>query len=132
MSMGIGQVADLRETKRRLNIPDSVTSSDDKIQDFMQESDNFVNIQLSPHTDIPLVNPGPELVSLASSLAAAIFNYWQTPIKDRNLDGIKEWKKFVADHINAVFARKSESGLGGRNLFGTTKGFSPSSTTTGI
>ncbi len=124
-STAIGQVADLRETKRRLNIPDSVESSDGKIQDFMQEADNFVNIQVSPHADIPIVNPGPELVSLASSLAATMFNYWQTPIKDRNLDGIKEWKKFVADHINAVYARKSESGRGGGQLFGTTAGFKP-------
>ena len=89
----------------------------------MQEADNFVNIQISPHATIPITNPGPELVSLASGLAATIFNYWQTPIKDRNLSGIEQWKKFVADHINAVYARKSESGLGGGNLFGKTSGF---------
>ena len=124
-STTIGQVADLRETKRRLNIPDSDSASNGKIQDFMQEADNFVNIQVSPHADIPITNPGPELVSLASSLAAAIYNYWQTPIKDRNLSGIKEWKKFTADHINAVYSRKSESGLGGGDLFGKTTGFKP-------
>lgn len=128
-STTIGQVADLRETKRRLNIPDSVSSSNGKIQDFMQEADNFVNIQVSPHADIPITNPGPELVSLASSLAAAIFNYWQTPIKDRNLSGIQEWKKFIADHINAVYSRKSESGLGGGELFGSTSGFKASTGT---
>ena len=124
-STTIGQIAVLREVKRRLNIPDSDTDSDAKIQDFMQEADNFVNIQISPHADIPITNPGPELVSLASSLAAAEFNYWQTPIKDRNLSGIQEWKKFTADHINAVYAKKSESGLGGGALFGKTSGFSP-------
>ncbi len=122
-STQIGQVADLRETKRRLNIPDSISTSDAKIGDFMQEADNFVNIQISPHADIPITNPGPELVSLASGLAATIFNYWQTPIKDRNLSDIEEWKKFVAEHINAVYARKSASGLGGANLFGKTSGF---------
>lgn len=123
MSTQIGQVASLREVKRRLNIPDSESSSDQKIQDFMQEADNYVNIQVSPHAAIPITNPGPELVSLASGLAATIFNYWQTPIKDRNLDGIDQWKKFVADHVDAVYARKSASGLGGGNLFGKTKGF---------
>ncbi len=121
-STQIGQVASLRETKRRLNISDSITSSDDKIQDFMQEADNFVNIQLSPHTTIPITNPGPELVSLASSLAAAEYNYWQTPIKDRNLSGITEWKKFISDHVDAVFAKKSQT-LGGGDLFGVTQGF---------
>ena len=122
MSTQIGQVADLRETKRRLNIPDSESSSDEKIGDFMQEADNFVNIQISPHASIPITNPGPELVSLASGLAATIFNYWQTPIKDRNLDGIEQWKKFVADHIMAVYGKKSAN-LGGGNLFGKTSGF---------
>jgi|TARA_R110000744_G_scaffold51278_4_gene110472 hypothetical protein len=122
-STTIGQIADLREVKRRLNIPDSESSTDTKIEDFMQEADNFVNIQLSPHAKIPVTNPGPELVSLSSSLAAAIFNYWQTPIKDRNLSGIQEWKKFVGDHVNAVYGKKSETGLGGGALFGSTKGF---------
>jgi hypothetical protein len=120
-----GQIANLREVKRRLNIPDSVSSSNLKIQDYIQESDNFVNIQVSPHATTPLTNPSAELVSLASSLAAALFNYWQTPIKDRNLDGIKEWKDFIAKHIDGVYARKSGAGLGGGNLFGKTSGFKP-------
>ncbi len=120
-----GQIASLREVKRRLNIPDEVGSSDLKIQDYIQESDNYVNIQVSPHASTPLTNPSSELVSLASSLAAAIFNYWQTPIKDRNLSGIQEWKKFIAENINATFGRKSASGLGGEQLFGKTSGFSP-------
>ena len=42
-STTIGQIADLREVKRRLNIPDSESSTDTKIEDFMQEADNFVN-----------------------------------------------------------------------------------------
>jgi hypothetical protein len=120
-----GQIANLRETKRRLNIPDSDSASDLKIQDYIQESDNFVNIQVSPHATTPLTNPSPELVSLASSLAAAIYNYWQTPIKDRNLEGIKEWKDFIAKHIDGVYARKSGAGLGGGELFGSTAGFAP-------
>ena len=121
-STQIGQVASLRETKRRLNLPDTVSKSDAKIQDFMQEADNYVNIQVSPHTAIPIENPGPELVSLASSLAATMFNYWQTPIKERNIDGIKEWKKFVADQINAVYSKKSESGFDGASLYEKTTG----------
>ena len=120
-----GQIANLREVKRRLNIPDSDSDSDLKIQDYIQEADNFVNIQVGPHATTPLTNPSPELVSLASSLAAAIYNYWATPIKDRNLSGIVEWKDFIAKHIDAVFARKSGSGLGGGDLFGKTVGFKP-------
>lgn len=123
-STAVGQIASLREVKRRLNITDLNDNTDLKIQDYIQESDNYVNIQVSPHAATPLTNPSSELVSLASSLAAAIFNYWQTPIKDRNLSGIQEWKKFIAENINATYARKSASGLGGADLFGKTTGFS--------
>lgn len=93
-STATGQIANLREVKRRLNITDLNNKTDLKIQDYIQEADNYVNIQVSPHAPTPLTNPSSELVSLASSLAASIFNYWQTPIKDRNLSGIQEWKKF--------------------------------------
>jgi len=117
--------ADLRETKRRLNIPDTVEASNPKIEDQMQEADNYVNTQIKLHATTPIENPDAELVSLSSSLAATFFNYWQTPIKDRNLDGIKSWKKAIQDHIQATYGRYNPTGLGGGVLFGKTRGFSP-------
>jgi len=115
--------ADLRETKRRLNIPDSVDSSDKKVSDNMNEADNYTNVQISLHAVTPITDPDPELVSLTSSLAATFFNYWQTPIKDRNLDGINKWEKKIQEHIMAVYGKYNPTGLGGGALFGTTKGF---------
>ena len=114
--------ADLREVKRRLNIPDLTTSSDLKIADQMQEADNYVNVQINLHAITPLSNPDPELVSLSSSLAATLFNYWQTPIKDRNLDGIKAWKQHIQDHILATYGRKNPNLLTGGDTFGKTTG----------
>jgi len=114
--------ADLREVKRRLNIPDSVTASDLKIADQMQEADNYVNVQINLHAITPLSNPDPELVSLSSSLAASLFNYWQTPIKDRNLDAIKSWKQAIQDHILATYGRKNPNLLTGGDTFGKTTG----------
>lgn len=114
--------AGLRETKRRLNIPDTVQSSDGKIQDQMNEADNYVNVQINLHAITPLSDPDPELVSLASSLSASLFNYWQTPIKDRNLDAIKTWKQAIQDHILATYGRKNPSLLTGGDTFGKTKG----------
>lgn len=117
----------IREVKRRLNISDSETSSDSKMQDYISEADNYVNVQISLHAVTPIVSPDAELVSLASSLAAGLFNYWQTPIKDRNLDAINSWKNSVQQHIIAAYGKYSANGLGGGNLFGRTTGFAPRS-----
>ena len=116
--------ADLQEIKRRLNIPDSVTASDEKIASMGREADNYTNTQINLHATTPIANPDPELVSMATGLAAAIFNYWQTPIKDRNLDGIAEWKKSIQEHILSVYGRKNPNFLTGGDMFGTTSGFS--------
>ena len=69
----------LREVKKRLNIPDATKASDGKIQDQINEADNYVNNQINLHAQTPISNPDAELISLASSLAATLFNYWQTP-----------------------------------------------------
>ena len=117
----------LREVKRRLNLSDTEQTSDPKIGDYINEADNFINTQISLHALTPITAADAELTSLASSLAAAIFNYWQTPIKDRNLDGITSWKASIQNHLMAAYGRKSANGLGGGSLFGRTTGFAPRS-----
>jgi len=123
---GVGY-ADLRECKRRLNIPDSQTATDVKIGDQMREADNYVNTQINLHAITPIENADPEIISMASSLAAASYNYWQTPIKDRNLDAMNQWKSAIQDHILAVYGRKNPNLLSGGTTFGVTSGFSGSS-----
>jgi len=118
--------AELTETKRRLNLPASNTAPNEKIADNMREADNYVNTQIGLHAITPITQPDPEIVSMASSLAATLYNYWQTPIKDRNLDAQNEWKKAIQDHILAVFGRKNPNLLAGGTTFGTTTGFTGS------
>jgi len=115
--------ADFNQVKKRLNQDLSVTSPDKKIHDMMQESDNYVNTQINLHALTPIDAPDPEIISLSSSLAATIYNYWQTPIKDRNLDGIKFWKLSIQDHILATYGRKNPNLLAGGDTFATTTGF---------
>lgn len=119
--------ADLLEAKRRLNIPDSVTASDEKIMTMAREADNYVNTQINLHALTPIANPDPEIVSMATSLTAASYNYWQTPIKDRNLSGIDQWKTAIQEHILATYGRKNPNLLAGGTTFGKTSGFSNSS-----
>ncbi len=115
--------ADFKQVKKRLNQDLSVTSPDKKIHDMMQEADNYMNTQINLHALTPIEAPDPEIVSLSTSLAATIYNYWQTPIKDRNLDGIKFWKQSIQDHILATYGRKNPNLLAGGDTFGTTTGF---------
>ena len=115
--------ADLLEAKKRLNIPDSITASDEKIMSMGREADNYVNAQINLHALTPIGNPDPEIASLSTGLTAAIYNYWQTPIKDRSLDGINEWKKSIQDHILATYGRKNPNLLSGGTSFGSTTGF---------
>lgn len=103
--------AQLKKVKSLLNIPDSVTAPDEKINDRMVEADNYVNTQVGVHATTPIANPDEELITLASSLAASTYNYWQTPAKDRTLESIEKWEKRIQDHILAVYAKKNPSGL---------------------
>lgn len=115
--------ADFQQVKKRLNQDLSVTAPDTKIHDMMQEADNYVNTQINLHALTPIDTADPEIISLSTSLAATIYNYWQTPIKDRNLDPIKFWKQSIQDHILATYGRKNPNLLAGGDTFGTTTGF---------
>lgn len=101
----------LKQVKSLLNIPDSVSAPDEKIGDRMIEADNYVNVQISIHAATPIANPDKELVTLTSSLAAATYNYWQTPAKDRTMEGIEKWEKRIQNHIMAVYGKKNPTGL---------------------
>ena len=115
--------SDFQQVKKRLNQDLLVTAPDKKIHDNMQEADNYVNTQINLHAITPIDAPDPEIISLSSSLAATLYNYWQTPIKDRNLDGIKSWKIAIQDHILATYGRKNPNLLAGGDTFGATDGF---------
>ena len=98
-----------------LNIPVANTDSDDKINIYGTEADNYVNTQISVHaTALPLVitaSPQLEVGNLADSLAASTFNYWQSPAKDRTLEHIEKWEKRIQDFIKAFYANMSASGI---------------------
>jgi len=91
-----------------LNIPASNTDSDDKINIYGDEADNYINTQISIHNaSVPITitsKPELEVGNLADSMAAATFNYWQTPAKDRTLEVIEKWEKRIQDFIAAFFA----------------------------
>lgn len=113
--------ADLKTCKQYLNIPDSNTDSDEKIEAHMRDADSFVNVQMGVHQATPIEEPDQQLISLASGLAAALYNYWQTPAKDRTLDGIKQWENRIGYHVKAVHGQEDISGHTGAT-FSTTRG----------
>jgi hypothetical protein len=111
----------LQQTKQRLNIPDEDKTIDKKIGTQMSDADSYVNVQVGVHAVTPLTNPDDQIISLASGLAASLYNYWQTPAKDRTLEGVKEWKNEITNHIKAVYGQRSAGGTTG-DTFTSTKG----------
>ena len=101
--------ADLRMARQRLNLADTQTMADEKIQTYLREADNYVNTQIGLHAVTPISNPDDELRSLASALAAATFNYWTSPSQPS--EGIREYKSRIQDHIMAKYGKKNPTGL---------------------
>ncbi len=97
----------------RLNIADSVTAVDDKITDYLEESDEYINTQLGIFEVSPPAGPPPELIALGSSLAAAIYNYWNSP--EKPADGMKMYKKSIQEYIKAIHKKESADGVAGED-----------------
>ncbi|MCH7589524.1 hypothetical protein IIB34_00625 [PVC group bacterium] len=115
------QYADLKEVKQRLNIPDSITSVDEKVNTAMREADAFVNTQVGVHANTPLTNPDAQIISLASGLASALYNVWQSPAKDTVWKIVDNYQKQIGDHIKAFFAGEDITGHTG-DTFSSTNG----------
>jgi len=114
--------ADLKQIKMRLQISDSIKTADEKIQGFMREADSYINNQLQPFTTTPINNPDDEIKTLGSSLAAAFYNYWQSP--QGTTEGIKEWKKAIQTHVKANFFKATEEGLSDNTITKTASAIS--------
>jgi len=119
MSITTTDYADLKEVKERLNIPQSDTNSDEKIGAHMRDADSFINSQIGVHDLVPLTNPDKHLISLASGLSSTLYNYWQTPAKDRTLDGIKAWEDRITDYLRARYGQQDRAGKTGRTFSST-------------
>lgn len=101
--------ADTKMIKQNLLIADTQTNADDKIKRYAREADDFVNTQMGLHANIPITAVDSELVSLASGVAAALYNYWNSP--DQTMEGVKAYKKDITDHIKANFYRANVDGM---------------------
>jgi len=114
--------ATLVQTKEHLNIPTSVTAPDTKITTSMNTADTYIDTQTQLHATLPISPVPPELIQLASNLAASDYNYWQSPEKTDLLKSVAYWEKRIQDFIMANFAKKNPTGLAGGKTFGTTRG----------
>jgi len=96
--------ANLKQIKARINISDTLTQADAKIQFYMSEADDYIDTQLGVHTTTPIDNPDKELIALASSLGASLYNYWN---KQGEYQPIKDIKHHIQEHIVANFGKKN-------------------------
>lgn len=114
--------ADLDEVKSRINVNTTVTLLDTKLKFHMNFADNYTNTQIGLHALIPLDDPDPDLVSLSSTMAAAEYDFWTNPEKTGGLiEARTTARQDIIDYIMAKYGRKNPNGLGGGNLFITTK-----------
>ena len=123
----------LNETKDFLNIARSNDDSNIKINTARNSSDNYVVNQIRLHATVPVTgtDDDPELVSLASQLAASFFNQFQNPMKTEMMELLATSKKSVQDYILETYGRKNPGGLSGAETFGLTgqiTGFKTNST----
>jgi len=124
----------LNETKDFLNIARSNDDSNIKINTARNSADNYVVNQIRLHATVPVTgtDDDPELVSLASQLAASFFNQFQNPMKTEMMEMTQLSKKSVQDYIMETYGKKNPSGLSGDLTFGLTgqiTGFTNNSTT---
>ena len=110
----------LNETKDFLNIARSNDDSNNKINTSRNASDNYVANQIRLHANVPLSSTDPELSSLASQLAASLYNQFQNPTKADMMNLVATSKKAVQDYIMETYGRKNPGGLAGSNTFGIT------------
>ena len=112
----------LNETKDFLNIARSNDDSNIKINTARNSSDNYVVNQIRLHATVPVTgtDDDPELVSLASQLAASFFNQFQNPMKREMMELLLTSKKSVQDYILETYGRKNPGGLSGAETFGLT------------
>jgi len=118
--------ADIREMKKRINISDSESDADNKLEDYAREADTYINTQIGLHVDdsVPIENPDKELISLASSYGCTIWQFWGSPDATNTITAMKHWEKKIQEHIMAKYARRNPTGVQGKNSYGKTSGFS--------
>lgn len=92
--------------KRKLNLNTASTEVDDHIDDYLEESDEYINTRVTLMNGTAPIVGDEELDALGSSLAASLYNYWTSPSK--SLTGVEHFKKAVVDHLKAKFASKME------------------------
>jgi len=117
--------ADIREMKKRINISDSESDANNKLETYAREADTYINTQIGLHVDdaVPIDNPDKELISLGSSYGCTIYNYWANPDAQDTITAMKHWEKKIQEHIMAKYARRNPTGVQGQNSYGKTTGF---------
>ena len=99
--------------KKRLNLADTDVTQDQKIQEFISEADSFTNTQLAIFTTVPIINPEQELISLNTSLAAALTQFWTSQTKSPDLKAIIDYYETrLAAYIQSIYGKRARDGLG--------------------
>ncbi len=94
------------KVKERINISDSITDADAKIDSYLEESDEYINTQIGLHATVPITAAAPkaELIELGSGMAAALYNHWN---KQGDYKIVLDYKKSIQDYIMARYGKRN-------------------------
>jgi len=92
----------LNGVKGKLNQNTGENSNDTVLAAYQEEADEFINTRVTLMNGSAAVLTDQELDPLADGLAAALYNYWTSPIKD--LAGVKMYKQSIIDFLKVKFS----------------------------
>jgi len=88
--------------KRRLGIDTSITDVDSAIDDYLEEADEFINTRVKLMKGTQPDTSDAELLALGSSLAAALYTYWNSSKKD--IKPVEHFKQSIVDHLKVEYS----------------------------
>lgn len=92
----------LNGVKGKLNQNTGETSNDTVLAEYQEEADEFINTRVKLMNGSAAVLTDQELDPLANGLAAALYNYWTSPVKD--LKGTQYYEQKIIDFLKAKYS----------------------------
>jgi len=92
----------LNGVKGKLNQNTGETSNDTVLAAYQEEADEFINTRVKLMNGSAAVLTDQELDPLADGLAASLYNYWTSPVKD--IKGVQYYEQKIINFLKAKYS----------------------------
>lgn len=102
----------INNMKTHLHIDKTVTTYDSNLEQYWTDAKHYFDnknsiFATSANETITADDYDDDVIDLFEKLGAAWWVYWQSPTK--SLEGVKEIKKEIVDHLKAKYAKRHET-----------------------